>query len=334
MPELGSLAEQAYRHPGNGPDKASSPIRIRLHAWVYSMLRHYVSEMFEPTLLYGFALAVLGVSAAVYYGHFAPLYAALVIIGSVLAQISANIISDYFDYTSGLDKQLAKKKSGRLSGGSSLLASKMIAPGPTLLAGLVTFAAAAAIGIYLLLSRPQILPILIVAALSILLYARYAKRVPYLSEPLCSLNYILIAFGSFIVIAGISSLTYALAFSLIPAGIMLGGNALFVNEVPDRLTDRKFGVRHSAVMLKTGRRIGLYYISWQAVAYILLAIGILIGAVPNLAIACFITLPVTFYVFNGLYNLDSRRYGRYLGMHTLYSFALAIVLAVAYLSAL
>ena len=297
------------------------------------MLKHYVAEMFEPTLLYGLALAVLGVSAAVYYGHFSLLYAALVIVGSVLAQMSVNVISDYFDYSSGLDKQLAKRKSGQLAGGSSLLADKLIAPRPTLLLGLLIFLAAGIIGVYIMLSRPEILPILIVAAFSILFYSRYVKRVPYLSEPLCTLNYALIALGSFIVLDGIS-FPYAILFAIIPAGIILGGNALFVNEVPDRLTDRKFGVRHSAAMLGTNRRIGAYYLAWQVFAYALLALGIALGTVPVLAIVAFVTIPVTLYVFNGLYSADSKRYGAYLVFHTTYSFAFAVILSTAYLSML
>ncbi len=298
------------------------------------MNKYYLIEMFEPTLLYGLSLALLGVSAAYYYGHFSFLYAMLVIVGVVLAQISVNVISDYFDYTSGLDKELAKRKSDELSGGSSLIAEGMIRPGTTLAAGLATLAAAAIIGIYLLLARTYILPIIITAALSIFMYARYIKRVPYLSEVLCSFNYILISFGSFIVLATASSLAYGLLFSFIPAGIMLGGNALFVNSVPDKDIDKKYGARHTAIMLKTSKNIGLYYLVTQSMAFVILLAGIYMGAVPFFAIACFLAVPVTYYVFNGLYKGNSKKYGAYLSAHTLASFALAIILSASYLLAI
>lgn len=288
-------------------------------------------EMFEPTLLYGLSLAILGVSAAVYYGHFSLLYALLAIAGSVLAQMSVNVISDYFDYSSGLDKELARKKSGQLSGGSSLLAEGKIKPKYTLALGLGVFLIAALIGIYLVYVRIQILPILIVAALSILLYAKYVKKVPYMAEPLCTLNYMLISLGNFIVVAGIFAVSYGLIFSFIPAGILLGGNALFVNEVPDRAIDKKYGVKHSAVMLETSKNIGLYYLAFQSVAYIIIIVGVVIRALPLLSIFTLLTLPSTFYVLGGLYKANSKKYGAYLKMHTLSSFVFALILSLSYL---
>jgi 1,4-dihydroxy-2-naphthoate polyprenyltransferase len=294
------------------------------------MLRHYLEELFEPTLLYSFALAVLGISLAYYYGFFSLGTALLIIIGSVLAQISVNVISDYFDYQSGLDRELVKKKKGSMSGGSSLLATGKIKPGYTLLAGMVAFAFAAVIGIYFIYVQIAILSILLIAALSILLYARYVKKIPYLSEPLCTFNYTLISLGSFVVMAGVSSLSYAILFSFVPAGIMLGGNALFVNEVPDRKIDRKFGIRHSAVMLKDEKEIGKYYLSLQLAAYALIVIGVALQMLPKLALLTLITIPTTFYVFSGLYNADSKNYGRYLGLHTLSSFILTMLLAFSF----
>ncbi len=298
------------------------------------MLKHYLQEMFEPTLLYGLSLAVLGIAASAYYGHFSLLYAILIILGTVLAQMSANVISDYFDYSSGLDRELARNKSDNLSGGSSLIADGMIKPSYALALGVAIFLCAGMIGAYLVYVRIQVLPILVIAALSIFTYSKYVKKVPFMSEQLCTLNYVLISFGSFIVVSGIPSLTYALIFSFVPAGIMLGGNALFVNEVPDKDIDGKYGIKHSAVMLKTGKRIGAYYLGFQALAYMILLAGIAIREIPSLSLAGLIVLPVTAYVFNGLYNEDRQRYGEYLRAHTWASFAFALILSASYIIAL
>jgi 1,4-dihydroxy-2-naphthoate polyprenyltransferase len=295
------------------------------------MNKYYLIEMFEPTLLYGVSLAVLGVAAAFYYRHFSLLYAVLVIFGALFAQMSVNVISDYFDYKSGLDKELSKKKSDQLSGGSSLIANGSINPEYTLLSGIVAFSIAAIIGLYLITVRIQLLPILIFAAFTIFLYARYVKKVPYLSEPLCTLNYTLIALGSFIAVAGFSAFSYNVMFALVPAGIILGGNALFVNEVPDRLLDKKFGVKHSAVMLHTRERIGSYYLGLQSLAYAIIIIGVIIRALPPFALISVFTLPSTIYVFRGLYYADSKRYGKYLSVHTIYAVVVAIILSIAYI---
>ena len=295
---------------------------------------YYIKEMLEPTLLYGLSLALLGVAAAYYYGRFLWMYAILVIIGAVLAQMSVNVISDYFDYTSGLDTELSKKKRGELSGGSSLIAEGYIKPKPTLAIGLITLTIAAVMGIYILTTRLYILPIVLIAGFSIFLYAKYVKRIPYLSELLCSLNYILISLGSFLVVAGISPFNYALLFSFVPAGIMLGGNALFVNSVPDRNIDKKYGARHTAIMLKTNENIGLYYLATQSIAFIILAIGIALGLIPSLAILSFFAIVVTYYVFIGLYQGKSKKYGAYLNAHTVASFVLAIILSISYILAI
>ena len=295
------------------------------------MLKYYLAELFEPTLLYSLALAVLGISAAYHYGHFSATNAILLIIGSVLAQMSVNVISDYFDYTSGLDKELARNKSGNLAGGSSLMAEGKIKPLRTLLSGIVTLALAAIIGLYFLTIQPVLLPIILLAGFSILLYARVVKRIPYLSEPLCTINYALIAYGSFIAMAGISAVNYQIAFAFIPAGIMLGGNALFVNEIPDRKTDKKYGVKHSAVMLGTSRKIAAYYLLLQTVAYLILMAGLLTGELSILSISALAVLPVTPYIFDGIYNAYSKRYPEYLGLHTIASFAFALLLSAAFL---
>ena len=296
------------------------------------MLKYYLEEMFEPTLLYGTSLAVIGVATAAHYGHFSAFYGLLAIIGSALAQMSVNVISDYFDYESGLDRKLIRTKKDNLSGGSTLIAKGLIKPNQTLAMGLLIFAVAGIIGLYLLYVRIQLLPILIIAIVSILLYARYVKKVPYLSEPLCTLNYTLIALGSFIVVAGNAPLPYGLIFLLIPSGILLGGDALYVNEVPDRKIDEKFGIKHSAVMLKTSKKIGLYYLGMQSAAFILMILGVILGYIPIICLAVLITYPTTAYVYMGLSRAGAKNYGKYLFIHTLSSITFAIILSLSLIS--
>lgn len=295
------------------------------------MIKHYLEEMFEPTLLYGFSLAVIGVSAAIHYGYVSIGYGILAISGSVLAQMSVNVISDFFDYSSGLDKELASGKKDELGGGSKLLVKGLIKPRQTFILGLFIFTLAALIGIFLLTVRIQLLPILVIAAPSILLYSRYVKKVPYLAEPLCGFNYALIGLGCFIVVAGNAPLPMALLFLLAPAGIIIGSDTLYVNEVPDRKLDKKYGVRHSAVMLWTGKRIGLYYLLLQSIGYALIIIGSVIGFIPLLALAALVTVPATLYVFMGLYNDNSKKYSEYLAIHTIFSVILGLILCVSLL---
>lgn len=295
------------------------------------MLRHYIEEMFEPTLLYGLSLGVLGVAAAYAGGHFSLLLASIAIAGGVLAQMSVNVISDYFDYSSGLDRELSGSKADSLSGGSSLIARGLIRADYTLLLGVLVFAIDAMLGAYVVIFyRPELLPILIVAALSIFLYSRYIKKAPYLSELVCSFNYVLIALGAFVTVAGISSFSAGLLFAFVPAGIMLGGNALFVNSVPDRAADMRHGARNSAIMLGSERNIGLYYMALQSFSFIVIVLGALTGAMPFLSMVVLGFVPSTVYVFRGLYSSESKNYSAYLGAHTLSSFILALILSASY----
>jgi 1,4-dihydroxy-2-naphthoate octaprenyltransferase len=295
------------------------------------MLKHYLEEMFEPTLLYGLSLSVIGVAAAAHYGYFSASLGALAIAGTVLAQISVNVISDYFDYSSGLDLELGLNRKSSLAGGSTLIAKGLIKPRPALALGLLAFVSAAAIGTYLVMLRIQLLPILLIAALSILLYSKYVKRIPYLSEPLCTLNYALMVIGAFIVVAGAQYLSYGVVLMAVSAGILLGGDALYINEVPDSRLDRKYGVKHSVAMLRTARKIAIYYIAMQSAAYFLLVLGVLGGMLPALSLLCLVTFISTPYIFSGLYRSDSKRYGIYLLMHTVSSIIFAILLCAALL---
>ena len=52
-------------------------------------------------------LVFLGTSIAWYGGFFNPGYAALVLVGQLLANTSVNVLNDYFDFKSGIDLETA-----------------------------------------------------------------------------------------------------------------------------------------------------------------------------------------------------------------------------------
>ena len=56
-------------------------------------------------------------------GHFNPLYAILTIVGAVSLHASGNILSDYFDFRSGIDLATTPTP---FSGGSTILPSKLM----------------------------------------------------------------------------------------------------------------------------------------------------------------------------------------------------------------
>ena len=166
-------------------------------------------------------------------------------------QIAVNLIDDYEDYSSGLDKETVKTK---FSGGSELLTKKLIKPRYVLAIGVIAFILAALIGVYLISKDIVLLPIALVGGVSALFYAKYLSKVPLLSEPLTGLNFALVCFGCFIAAGGSLGSAALFSFAGIAAGFQVAV-AVIVNYMPDRRSDRKHGRMGMVVLINSnGKR--------------------------------------------------------------------------------
>lgn len=291
------------------------------------MLKHYVMEAFEPTLLFALFCAVAGFGAATYAGHARAGIVGLIVIGAILTQMAANLIDDYIDYASGLDKETVKTP---FSGGSRLLAERLVDSRNVLLIGVSAAGIAGIIGVYFALSAPAVLPIMIVGAISLSMYPTKLNRLPYVAEPLVMLNFALICVGSYIVAHGSMMGVYGMLFVAAPAGIVVG-NALLVNEVPDRGIDRKYGRKSIVVRLWRYNKISWTYGIFQATAYLLVVVGVLTKMLPVELVAVLVTIPLSIIVFNGIAKFKSvGSYGRVMRLDALNTVAFLAILAVAY----
>jgi 1,4-dihydroxy-2-naphthoate polyprenyltransferase len=296
------------------------------------MLKTYLKEIFEPTILFGFFTALVGAAAARYYGNFNLIYAVLVVLGVVMAQIAVNIIDDYVDYEKGLDRALKKTK---FSGGSDLIGKGKgrIPPLNALGLGLFFVVLALVIGVFLAVTNPVIVPIMIIGGVSVILYAKFFVNVPFLSEPLTILNFTLVCFGAFVVVGHFwnTQVVYDLLFIFIPAGIV-PATALLANSVPDRDIDAKYGRKHGLVMLKTNRKAALYYISFQSIAYALLIAGIVLRYIPVAALMALGTVPMSAYVFAGILGYTKpEHHEKFMGLHADTSLLFLFLLFLAFL---
>ena len=97
-------------------------------------------------LLLSILLVMLGASIAGYYGSVAWGRFALCLAGLILLHSSANVLNDYFDFSSGID--LATQRTP-FNGGSGLLNQALLTQGQALAFGLSTFVLAIPIGCYL-----------------------------------------------------------------------------------------------------------------------------------------------------------------------------------------
>ncbi len=290
-------------------------------------LRLYLLETFEPTILFGFFSALVGVFAAWHYRSFDGLTAALAIIGAVCSQIAVNLIDDYVDYKSGLDSDTEKTK---FSGGSALVSEKLVKPGHVILIGMSSFAIALAIGIYLTYVHLLLLPIVMIGGLTILLYAKYLARVPFFAEPLTALNFALVCIGAFIASGGQIGRVALFLFPAIGAGMQVGV-ATVVNYLPDREADRKHGRRNVVVMLNSNKGNAVFYLALQAIAFFLVIAGVYIGAIPAASLAVLLTAPVVWSIACAMVNYKSpRKYERAMANAVLAELVFMLIIAISF----
>jgi 1,4-dihydroxy-2-naphthoate polyprenyltransferase len=291
------------------------------------MVNSYIVEMFEPTLLIGLFVGLVGISAAFYYKNVNLFLAFLAVFGAVLAQMAVNLIDDYADYSSGIDKDTTKTK---FSGGSELLTSGKIKPKNVLYIGIGAVAVAAIIGIYLAYIYPIIIPLIVIGAIAIFGYAKYVTKIPFLTEPMVMFSFLVVAVGCFIVAHGSTNNLGNAFYALIPAG-MPGGIALLINSVPDRHVDKKHGRRNGVIMLDKPSRIAYYYLFFELVIFASLISGMLLKILPVTFLIVFLTIPIVYKVFIGIQNYkDPRSYEWVMGTYAMKMFIFLILLSVAY----
>ncbi|GEM_PF-5920716 len=283
--------------------------------------------MFEPTLLFGLFAAVLGILAAGYYGRLELGAGMLALVGVILAQISVNMLDDYVDYSSGLDKETVKTK---FSGGSQLVVGGNVNPEHVLVISLVLFVIALLIGTYLTIEDIALLPFFALGALCVVFYAKYMTKVPFLAEPACGLSFIFISLGCFLAAGGSLVIVPLLLFAAVPAGGQVG-MALFVNGIPDRKVDSRFGRKNIGIMLKTNKNAAYFYLAMNIVAYLLVTIGVLANAIPKTSLLVLITVPIIWAISCSISKYKNHRsFEKVMGMATMTELAIMLLLAMAF----
>lgn len=266
------------------------------------MASAYLKAIFHPTLIIGFIYALLGISASVYFGSANAILAVMVIIGVVCAHISVNLMDDYVDHTSGLDRENVKTE---YSGGSRFPMRNRADANNALSIAVLSAAIALAIGLFLAYSSPMILPLIAFGGVSVFCYTKYLAKLPYVSEPLTATNFALVATGSYMVVHGsLAHLGGAFLFAFMPAGTLLG-ILLLVNSLPDRVADKKHGRKNWIVMLGDNRRIARLYAASELFALALVIAGVALGELPLPFASVLVTLPFTFFIFREIRDYKS-----------------------------
>lgn len=195
------------------------------------------------TLPAAMAPVVVGIALAYRDGVFAPLPALAALVGALLLQIGVNLANDYHDYVKGVD---AVDRMGP----TRVTQSGLIPPAQVRVGVILTFAAAAGVGLYLIAVAGW--PILVVGLAAIISAVAYTGGpYPLGSHGLGDL-FVFIFFG----LVAVAGTYYVQALTVTPTALiaavpmgLLATAILVVNNLRDVDTDRRAGKRTLAVII-------------------------------------------------------------------------------------
>jgi 1,4-dihydroxy-2-naphthoate polyprenyltransferase len=263
---------------------------------VKSGARVWLVEIRPRFLLISVALAALGTSIAWQNGFVSLRYAVLAFIGLVFWQVSVQVLNDYFDYKSGVD---LKTRRTPFSGGSGILPAHLLRPGSVLKFGLLSFALAVPIWVYLIIVKGLLLlPVIGVGAVCVLVYTPFLTRwrLGELSSAL-GLGILPILMFYFVQTGGYST---EAAVAAIPAGILIFDIHL-LNEFPDVEADMSGGDKTLPIILGRPKAAWLYLAGTGAV-YVWSVAWAAAGVMPLPTLIALVTIPLALWAIKGALN--------------------------------
>jgi len=235
-------------------------------------------------------VAVGTVLAAHFDGPVAWWLVPFVAVASVLMQAGTNLVSDYFDYLKGVDKDYTYGSSGVLTAG-------LLSPTQVLVGGFAVFAVACGIGLLFIALRGW--PILLLGLVGLLGGIFYTARpVGYkylaLGDALVfTLMGPLMVIGSYFVLT--DSYSHSVLIVSLPVGCLVAA-ILHANNMRDIQHDRDAQVRTVASLLGHNRS-RLEYYALVGGAYVAVVGMILGGLVGPWGLLVFVTAPLAFKNF-------------------------------------
>lgn len=233
---------------------------------------------------------LLGTALAFYQMGFVdvPLFIAA-LIGGVILHAGTNLISDYFDYAKGVDRE-------DTYGGSRILVDKVMEPKDVLRGGLVAFGIAIIIGVYLLIVRGW--PIVMFGMAG--LFGGYF----YTGGPL---GYKYRALGEFLVFTlmgplmvwgahftQVGALEWQPILISVPVGFLVAA-ILYANNLRDIEDDTESGYNTQASI--AGRKTARFvYAGMLISAYVVVAALVGFGAVPVWTLLVLLSIPAALKV--------------------------------------
>ncbi|NOY77154.1 MAG: 1,4-dihydroxy-2-naphthoate octaprenyltransferase [Calditrichaeota bacterium] len=240
---------------------------------------------------------LLGSALGWYLGYFNILYFVAALFGALLLHAGSNLISDYYDYKKQVDRE------GTL-GGSGVLVEGLLPPRSVFWAGLVAFATATLIGVYLISVRG--LPILVLGLVGMLGGFFYtADPVEYKYKAFGDVG-IFLLFGPLMVLGAFyvqtGYLSWFPVWVSLPIALLVTG-ILHANNFRDIRNDAVAGIRTFAMVLGEKGSVVLYK-TMVILAYAI-TIGLAVASViPLWGFLVLLSLPSAIKVFQVIQGKD------------------------------
>jgi len=293
------------------------------------MLRHYIKELFDPLASVTPLAALVGIVLAYRYVYVSLISALLILFAMLFANMSVNVLNDYEDFKKGTDIDAVHTK---FSGGrAAMLVSGDIKPKPTFILGIITFLLAISIGAVFIIKYPLLLPIVLLGALAILLYAKLFVDIPFFSEILLAIIYTFVPLGGFIASGGPVGKIANVLFVAVPVGILVS-MVLVINEVPDRETDKKHGRKSTVVIVNDVNKIAKIYLAMQIAAVAIIAFGVVAGFLDATALLPIAAFPLMLKAYSGISAYKNPKdFESYMGADVAYFllFSFLLILGIA-----
>jgi 1,4-dihydroxy-2-naphthoate octaprenyltransferase len=209
----------------------------------------------------------------------------LIVVCSLLFHIGTNMVSDYFDYCRGVDRD-------ETLGGSRVLIEGLVTPKQLLAAGIILFAIGFSLGLLLVAVRGW--PILILGVIGLLGGWFYTGGpVAYKYVALGDLLVFilmgpLMVIGSYLALTGGFSLT--VLYASLPVGCLVAA-ILHANNLRDIAHDARANIKTMAMVLGVPAAKAIY-VGLVAGAYLVVLVMVLAKLITPLALAVGITLPL------------------------------------------
>lgn len=205
----------------------------------------------------------------------------LAIIGAIIFHASGNLISEYHDYVSGVDKL---EKTGPIR----LIVLGVFKPKPVLIYGYIVLFIGILLGIYLLVNTG--LPLLFIGIVGIISSTLYYKfKYAGFSDLI-----IFICYGLSIALGVVYVMTSELIWSTLlvstPVGLLIVA-ILHANSTRDMLQDKEAGIKTQAMKLGfEGSQV--VYQTLLLATYIVIAIAVMMGFLHPLVFVVLLSFPV------------------------------------------